>query len=150
MTNPAFGEPALATLPSIPTTATGIFIYAIGLLILWVIISIPVYLAGKLITRGNSDFLDAMGATLGGGLAYFLVYFAVSYFLGAVIGDSATIFGVVIAVLFWIAIYKVAFRTTYIKAVAIVVLSWLILIVLDLVLVQTLGVRVPNFVPFNL
>jgi hypothetical protein len=144
------GELRVVTLPTIPTTATGIFIYAIELLILWIIISVPVYLAGKLVTRGKSDFLDAMGATLGGAVAYFVVYFVAAYFLSAILGDSAYIFAVIFAVLIWIAIYKVAFRTTYIRAVGIVVLSWIILIMLDFVLVQILGITAPNFVPFNL
>jgi hypothetical protein len=45
----------------------------VTLVILWVIESIPVYFAGKAITSGGASLSEAMGGTLGGGLAYFLV-----------------------------------------------------------------------------
>ena len=131
-----------------PTTPTGLLIYVVGLLILWVIVSIPVYFAGKALTRGKSDFGDAMGATLGGGIGYFAVFFGVNYFLGAVIGDSAGAFAIILAVLVWLAIYRVAFRTSWLKAVGIVVLAWLILYIIDFAIVQAFGVTFPNFMPF--
>ncbi len=65
-----------------PTTLSGFIVFVVGLLILWMVMSIPVYFAGKVITRAKSDFGDAMGATLGGAIGYFLILFGVSYFLG--------------------------------------------------------------------
>jgi hypothetical protein len=131
-----------------PSTVTGIIVYVIGLLILWVVISIPVYFAGKAITGGRSDFGDAMGATLGGAIAYFIVFFGVSYFLGAVIGASANVFALILAVIVWFAVYRTAFRTSWVKALGIVVLSWLILVILDFIVVHTFGVTFPDFFPF--
>jgi hypothetical protein len=131
-----------------PSSILGILVYFVGLLILWAIISIPVYFAGKAITGGKSDFGDAMGATLGGAIAYFIVFFGVSFFLGAVIGDSAGIFALILALVIWLAVYRAAFRTTWPKAVGIVLLSWLILIILDYLLVHSLGMAFPDFFPF--
>jgi hypothetical protein len=131
-----------------PNTATGILVYLVGLIILWVIISIPVYFAGKAITRGKSDFGDAMGATLGGAIGYFIVFFGVSYFLGAVIGDSASVFALVLALVVWLAIYRASFRTTWIKAVGIVVVAWILLAVIDYIMVHAFGVTFPDFLPF--
>jgi len=131
-----------------PTTFAGLLVYLVGLLILWVIVSIPVYFAGKVLTGGRSDFGDAMGATLGGVIGYFVVLFGVNYFLEAVIGDSAGTFAIVLAVLVWLAVYRVAFRTSWPRAVGIVVLAWMILTILDVVIIHFFGVTFPNFLPF--
>ena len=131
-----------------PTTLVGAVVYLVGLLILWAIVSVPVYFAGKVLTGGKSDFLDAMGATLGGAVAYFVVYFAVSFFLGAVIGDSASAFALLLALLVWLAVYRAAFRTSWLRAFGIVILSWVILLILDYLAVSAFGVTFPNFLPF--
>jgi hypothetical protein len=135
-------------LPQFPTTLVGAIVFLIGLVILWVIVSIPVYFAGKAVTGGRSDFGDAMGATLGGAIGYFVVYFVVAYFLGSVIGSSASAFALILALVVWLAVYRAAFRTSWIRAVGIVILSWVILLILDFIAVSALGVSFPNFVPF--
>ena len=131
-----------------PTTITGVIVYLVGLVILWVVISIPVYFAGKAFTKGRSDFGDAMGATLGGALGYFLVIYVIGYFLGAVIGAAAGPVALIDALLVWLAIYRAAFRTTWVRAVGIVVLAWLILAILDFIVVHTFSVSFPDFFPF--
>ncbi len=131
-----------------PGTILGILVYLVGLLILWAIVSIPVYFAGRAITRGKSDFGDAMGATLGGAIAYLFVFFSVSFFLGYVIGDSASIFALVLALIVWLAVYRAAFRTTWIKAIGIVILSWAFLLVISYALGLAFGVTFPDFFPF--
>ena len=110
--------------------------------------SVPVYFAGKALTRGRSDFGDAMGATLGGALGYFVVLYGVSYFLSAAIGESATAIAFLLALFAWLAVYRVAFRTSWPKAVAIVLLSLLFLFVLSYVAESAFGVSFPNFLPF--
>ena len=132
----------------LPSTLEGAVVYLVGLLILWAIISIPVYFAGKALTGGRSDFLDAMGATLGGAVAYFVVYFVVSFFLGSVMGGSAGAFALVLALVVWLAVYRAAFRTSWVRAFGIVILSWVFLLILDYVAVWALGVSFPNFFPF--
>ena len=131
-----------------PTTPLGILVYIVGLVILWVVVSIPVYFAGKAMTEGRSDFGDAMGATLGGAIGYFVVYFLVSFFLGAVIGASAGVFALLLALIVWLAIYRAAFHTSWLRAVGIVILAWIILVVLDYALVHAFGVTLPDFFPF--
>ncbi len=135
---------------NLPTTLGDVIIYVVGLLILWAIVSIPVYFAGKALTGGKSDFGDAMGATLGGAICYLVVYFAVSYFLGSVIGGSADAFAVILALMIWLAVYRAAFRTTWIRAIGIVLLSWIFLLIIDYAVLHVFGVSFPNFLPFSL
>jgi len=131
-----------------PTTPLGILVYIVGLVVLWAIVSIPVYFAGKAMTGGRSDFGDAMGATLGGAIGYFVVFYVVSFFLGAVIGASAAVFAILLALITWLAIYRAAFHTSWLRAVGIVILAWVILIVIDYALVHLFGVTLPDFFPF--
>jgi len=131
-----------------PGTVLGLLVWLVGLIILWIIISIPVYFAGKAFTKGKSTLGNAMGATLGGGLAYFLVFFLISFFLGAIIGDTASAFAIVLALLVWLAVYRAAFSTTWIRAVGIVILSWIFLLVLDYIMIHAFGVSFPDFFPF--
>jgi len=138
----------LIPLPTPPKTPVGLLVYLVGLLILWVIVSIPVYFAGKVFTGGRSDFGDAMGATLGGALAYLVVYWAIAFFLGSVMGSSAAVFATILALLVWLAVYRAAFRTSWVRAVGIVMVAWLILLLLDAIVVHAVGVSFPNFLPF--
>ncbi len=132
----------------IPGTLTGVIIFVLALIILWVIVSIPVYFAGKLVTTGESTFGDAMVATLGGGLVYFLVFYGLDFFLGALLGQSAVIFAFVLALLAWLAVYRASFDTSWFGALGIVVVAWLVLVILDAILIATLGVSLPKFYPF--
>ena len=138
----------MAPIPSVPTTLIGLLVFAIGLIILWAMISIPVYFGGKAVTGGKASFGNAMAATLGGGLAYFIVYFGVSFFLGSVLGASAGALAAVLALIVWLAVYKAAFQTGWLGAVGIVLVAWVVLIVLDFALVRAFGVDFPDFFPF--
>ncbi len=139
----------MVSIPTIPNTITGLIIFIIGLIILWVIISIPVYFGGKAVTGGKASFGEAMRATLLGGLAYFIVYFLVAFFLGSVIGfASANTFALILALLAWLAVYKGSFKTGWLGAIGIVIVAWIVLIVLSYITVHVFGVQFPDFFPF--
>ena len=131
-----------------PATITGILVFILVLIILWIIVSIPVYFAGKLLTSGKSTLGDAMLATLGGGLIYFLVFYGLAFVLGLFLGPIAIFLAFVLALLSWLAVYRASFDTSWLGALGIVVVAWLVLVVLDVILVVTLGVSIPKFYPF--
>ena len=122
--------------------------YLIGLIVLWVVISIPVYFAGKAIKGRNAGFGQAMWATLGGVVVYYIVYFVVAFFLGAVIGPSADALALILGLIAWLAVFRLTFRTSWLGAIGIVVIAWLILLVLDFLLIAAFGVKFPDFFPF--
>jgi hypothetical protein len=139
--------PVLA-LPVLPTTLTGMLVWVIGLVILWVVISIPVYFAGKMINEDKAHFGQAMGATLGGELIYFIILYGVVFFLGASLGATAALLGLGLALIAWLAVYRASFDTSWTRALGIVVVAWLVLFVLDFLLVAIAGVSIPKFYPF--
>ena len=91
----------------IPSTLTGVLILAVALIILWVIVSFPVYIAGKLITDGKGEYGDAMVATLGGGIVYIIILFGGTFLLTYIIApDLALAISFILALVAWVAVYS--------------------------------------------
>jgi hypothetical protein len=133
---------------TVPTTAEGLLILALTLIVLWVVVSIPVYISGELITDGRADFGSAMGATLGGALAYVLILWAGTFLLTPILGASAVAISFVFALLVWLGVYRASFDTGWLQALGIVVVGWLVLLVMDVILTSLFGVSFPKFYPF--
>jgi hypothetical protein len=131
-----------------PTDLAGLLVYLVGLVVLWVVVSVPVYFAGRAVKGRAASFGGAMGATLGGFVAYYVVFFLVAFFLGAVIGSSAGVIALLLGFLVWLAVFRAAFNTSWLGAIGIVVVAWLILLILDFFLVAIFGVKFPDFFPF--
>jgi len=89
-----------------------------------------------------------MGATLGGVIVYYLVFIVVAFFLGAVIGPSADAVALILGLIAWLAVFRGAFHTSWLGAIGIVAIAWLILLVLDFIFVAVFNVKFPNFFPF--
>jgi len=70
-------------------TLASLLVTIIGLIILWIIVSIPVWLAGKAVTGRKATFGEAMIATLFGPIVYAITLIIVGYFLGSLIGSRA-------------------------------------------------------------
>ena len=117
----------------------GILYTIVGLIILWIIVSIPVWFAGKAVTGGKGTFGDALLATLAGPIVYFVVVFVVGYFLGA----SALVFGYILALIAWIWVFKASFQTGWLRAILIAILAWVIFIVLSIVIGSLFGLVYP-------
>ena len=116
----------------------------IGLIILWIIVSIPVWLAGKAVTGGKATFGDAMIATLFGPIVYAVTLFIVSFVLGAVIGSAAYIIALILSLIAWIWVYKASFRTGWLGAIAIAILAWIIFVVISIIFGTLFGIVVPG------
>ncbi|PSN82035.1 hypothetical protein B9Q11_03115 [Candidatus Marsarchaeota G2 archaeon ECH_B_SAG-F08] len=116
----------------------------IGLIILWIIVSIPVYFAAKLVTGGKSGFAQAMLATLIGPIVFAIVLAISSFFLGVVVGASATVLALFLAFLAWLAVYKGIFGTGWLGAFGIAVIAVVIYAVLDALFVSLFSVRFPG------
>jgi len=135
--------PGLGTL-----TLTDLIVTIVGLVILWMVISIPAWLAGKAITGGRSSFGDAMVATLVGPIVYLVILVAVDFFLGALIGSGAFIIALILAFIAWIWVYKSSFGTGWLGGLGIAILSVIIFAVISVILGALFGLVVPaSFFP---
>ncbi len=128
----------------IEITLPTLLVTLIGLIILWIVVSIPVWLAGKAATGGDATFGDALLATLAGPIVYILVSFLVGFFLGEVIGSSALVIGYILALVAWVWVFKASFQTSWLQAILIAILAWVIYIVLSIVVGSLFGIAYPS------
>lgn len=133
---------------TLPSTLPGLLLLALELVVLWIVISIPVYISSDLILGGKADLGSAMGATLGGALVYVLVLYAGAFLLAAFLGTSAPAIAFVLAIAAWLAVYRASFNTGWLSAIGIVAVGWVVLFVMDLILTSLFGVSFPKFYPF--
>jgi hypothetical protein len=115
----------------------------IGLIILWIIVSVPVWLAGKAVTGGKATFGEAMIATLFGPIVYAITLVVVDFLLGGVIGSTGYIIALILAFIGWIWVYKASFKTGWLGGIAIAVLAVIIFVVLSILLGAIFGLVVP-------
>ena len=116
----------------------------VGLIVLWIIVSIPVWLAGKAVTGGRDTFGEAMLATLFGPIVYAVTLFIVGYLLGAVIGSAAYIIALILALIAWLWVYKASFRTGWLGALGIAILAWIIFVIVSVIFGVLFHVAVPG------
>jgi hypothetical protein len=115
-------------------TLLNLLVAIIGLVILWIIVSIPVYIAGKIVTAGKSTLGEAMIATLLGPIVYALTVIVVDFFLGAIIGAGAYTWAIILALIAWVGVYKASFETGWLGAIAIAILAIIVFAVLGIFL----------------
>ena len=124
-------------------TLTSLLLTIVGLIILWIVVSIPVWLAGKAVTGGKGSFGEAMIATLFGPIVYAITLFLVDVFLGSLIGSGAYIIALILAFIAWIWVYKASFKTGWLGGIAIAILAVIIFFVISIVLGAIFGLAVP-------
>ncbi|MGH9909470.1 MAG: hypothetical protein ACRD32_02400 [Nitrososphaerales archaeon] len=117
------------------------------LLGLWIIVSIPVYLAARVVTGGVARFTQAMGATILGPAAYLAVITFSTAILGSIVGGIATLPAVILALLVWLWIYKASFKIGWLAAIGIAVLAIIVFIVASFVIVFAMGMLMPGTTP---
>jgi hypothetical protein len=125
-------------------TVTNIIFTIISLIVVWIIVSIPVWLAAKAVTAGKATFGEALLATLAGPIVYFIVTFLADLFLSTIIGSTAFVFGYILALIAWIGVYKASFQTGWLRAILIAILAWIIFIILSAIVGTIFGVTYPS------
>lgn len=114
------------------------------LLGLWIIISIPVYLAARVVTSGRARFVQAMGATILGPFAYLAVLIVSTAILGSIVGGLATIPAVILALIVWLWVYKRSFKTGWLAAGGIAILAIIVFIAASFIIMFTMGMFMPE------
>ena len=106
--------------------------WVIGLIIAWIVIAIPTYLAARVIVGSNATIGRAMLATLIGPIVYAIVLAIANLLLFAL--PYATLIASFFAFLAWVWVFKHYFRTSWFRALGIditaTVISWIIISVL--------------------
>jgi|SRR5919199_849418 hypothetical protein len=121
----------------------------IALFILWIIVSIPVWIAAKLLTGGRARFTRAMLVTAIGPIIYAVVFFASSAILALTFGDRTALIAIslILAFIAWIAVFKKGFDVGWVRAFGIAVLATLVFAVFGIVISLAMHAVVPQAPP---
>lgn len=123
----------------------------IGLLVLWIIVSIPVWIAAKILTLGRVKFSRAMLVTALGPIIYAIVFFISATLLTAIVGDPTvpTIIGFIVAFIAWIGVFKKGFDTGWLRAIGIAILAIIVFVVIGLVISLLIQLIIPEAPPIT-
>lgn len=123
----------------------------IGLLVLWMIVSIPVWVAAKILTMGRVSFSRAMLVTALGPLVSAIVFLIVAALFTAILGDSTlpVVIGLIVAFISWIGVFKRGFHTGWLRALGIAILAIIVFAVIGLVISLVMQVIVPEAPPIT-
>jgi hypothetical protein len=123
----------------------------VGLIALWIIVTIPVWIAAKILTLGKAKFTRAMLVTAVGPIIYAIVFFISAAILLIALGDSTlpVIVGFIIAFIAWIGVFKKGFDTGWIRALAIAILATIVFAVIGAIITLILQSIVPGAPPIT-
>jgi len=127
----------------------------VGLLVLWIIVTIPVWIAAKILTLGKAKFTRAMLVTAVGPIIYAIVFLISAAVLLIALGDSTlpVIVAFIIAFIAWIGVFKKGFNTGWIRALAIAILATVVFAVFGAIItliIQAIVPGVPSITPIPL
>lgn len=117
-----------------------------GLIIMWIVVSIPVYLAAKLVTLGKARFTRAMLVTAVGPVIYAIVFFLSNAALSATLGQQFLIAAIsfILAFIAWIGVFKLGFETGWIRALGIAFLAVIVFVIIGAIITAGLHALVPS------
>lgn len=139
----------LNTLPVLQSYGlTAILTLVVALIVVWAVVSIPVWLAAKAVTKGKATFGQAMGATVLGPIIFVVVLVASTFFLGILLGGLALVIALILALLGWVWAFKASFHTGWLAAFGIAVLaiaiSFILVLVIDFIMAGALVSLIPS------
>jgi hypothetical protein len=123
----------------------------IGLLVLWIIVSIPVWVAAKILAMGRVSFSRAMLVTALGPIVSAAVFFIFAALLTTIVGDPTlpVIIGLIVAFVAWIGVFKRGFHTGWLRALGIAMLAVIVFAVIGLIISLLMQVIVPEAPPIT-
>ena len=118
----------------------------VGLLMMWIIVSVPVWIAAKIVTLGKAKFTRAMLVTAVGPFIYALVFFLSNAALTATLGQQFLIAAIsfILAFIAWIGVFKVGFRTGWIRALGIAFVATIVFVIIGAIVTAGLQAVVPG------
>ena len=123
----------------------------IGLIAIWIIVTIPVWIAAKILTLGKAKFTRAMLVTAAGPIVYGIVFFISAAVLTVALGNSTmpAIVAFILAFIAWIGVFKKGFDTGWVRALAIAILATVVFAVIGVVITLIIQAIVPGAPPIT-
>lgn len=109
------------------------------ILITWIVVSIPIYFAGKIISKKHTTFGKAMLAAIAAPIVTLFFFFIVTVALTLFLGPLAVVVGLIIAILVLSYVYASIFDTGLLGGFGIAILATVISYVIALIVVAALA-----------
>ena len=124
-----------------------IIIGIVSLLIIWAIISVPVWISAKILTSGRARFGRAMLVTAAGPIVYTVALLISTSILAAVESRLSLTLTVTLGFLAWIYVFKRGFETGWIRGGAIAILAIILFFIVGVAINSLTDLFVPNARP---
>ena len=98
----------------------------VGLIVAWIVISIPLYLAAKVVSGRRATFGRALLASLAGPLVEYLFLFIFILFLTPFIGLIAIPVSLILSIIILVYVYASIFHTSWLGGLGIAIISFII------------------------
>ena len=123
----------------------------LGLIAIWILVTIPVWIAAKILTLGKAKFTRAMLVTAIGPVVYAIVFFISVRVLTVAFGNQTipAVIAFILAFIAWIGVFKKGFDTGWIRALAIAVLATVVFAVIGIVITLIIQAIVPGAPPIT-
>ena len=129
-----------------------IILAIISHVIIWAIVSIPVWISAKILTSGRARFARAMLVTAAGPIVYALVLIISTRLLSLAIENRSSLImsvGLVLAFLAWIYVFKRGFETGWIRGAGIALLAIIVFVIIGVVIASFTHLFAPNAPPIT-
>jgi hypothetical protein len=126
---------------------------AVSLMVLWTIVSIPVWISARALSAKQGKFSRAMLVTLAGPMMSMIVYFISTRLLILLFSlgnkyyyslSSINMIGIVLAFVGWIYVFRKGFETGWIRAVGIAIVAVIVFVIIGIAIALTLDQFLPN------
>ena len=123
----------------------------VGLIALWIIVTVPVWIAAKILTLGKARFIRAMLVTAVGPIVYAIVFFVSASVLAFAFGDPVlpAVIAFIIAFIAWIGVFKKGFDTGWLRALAIAILAIAVFAIIGAIITLIMQAVVPGAPPIT-
>jgi hypothetical protein len=123
----------------------------VGLIALWIIVTVPVWIAAKILTLGKARFTRAMLVTAVGPIVYAIVFFVSAAVLTIALGDPVlpAVIAFIIAFIAWIGVFKKGFDTGWLRALAIAILAIVVFAIIGAIITLIMQAVVPGVPPIT-
>ncbi len=122
------------------------------LILLWICVSLPVYLIARTVSHHRTKFGELVGATLTGGIVYGIVVVVAQILLGAILGtvEAVYVFALFLAWVSWLMAFHFSLRLRWSSALELPLVPIIVFLGLNELLGVGLGIALPGLFQFPL
>ena len=123
-----------------------VIVAIVSIIILWAIVSIPVWIAARILTLGRASFGRAMMVTAAGPIIFIGILYLSTAIISTSIGNHLLVneIGLVLSFIALIYVFKRGFKTGWIKAAGITILAVIVIVIMSILISMVAHMFMPS------